>query len=67
MSIYRLELQRLQAEDRRIRRAVQRTINRLRTEPGGPMVDCILADLETALVWQVGDDGHDSVLKAVGG
>ncbi len=64
----RLELQRLQTEHQRLRDAVEKACSNLRGEPViEPVAEAALSELEAALLWRVGDDGQDSVLKAVGG
>ena len=61
MNIERLELHRLQA-DQRLRSAVKRKIAHLRTEPGGDMVESAIFALEASLL--LGSDRQGSALMA---
>lgn len=63
LEIARLELSRLESEHQYVLNAVERTIQRLCTEPGDSMQEAILLDLQAAIVYRVGDDGQDRLLQ----
>lgn len=63
----RLELQRLQAEHQRLRRAVKRGLARLETAVDGDgTVEQVRADIEVALNREVGDQPGDALLRMAG-